>query len=172
MSLEKSDKSREYLESAFAAAIERSKPSIKAVADHIQSQGFEVHIPEIIVRDKIENRHRYADNGDLFYWKAGDINRRRVEVKHHESYIRPFNSLESFPFDYALIGRQHLIDRNFDKVHRYVIVSSDHKYGILIKPESRHAWFLQTMKKKNWGTIETDYYCPLEHTDIIKLVDL
>ena len=80
MSLEKSDKPKEYLETAFASAIERSRLSINVVASHLKSQGFEVFIPEIIIRDKIENRHKYTDEGDLFYLKPGSSEIGRAHV--------------------------------------------------------------------------------------------
>lgn len=169
--LEHSDKPREYLETAFASAIERSKPSIEAVAGYLRRNGFEVQIPEIIVRDKIENRRKYADNGDLFYWRKGDKKRLRVEVKHQESYTKPFTGYADFPYNDVLVGRQHLVDRYFDLVHRYIMVSSDHRYGAVISPETKPEWRLREKRKANWGTIETDYYCPVLLTKIVKLVE-
>lgn len=166
--LEDSTKSKEYLETAFKAAVEGSRPSIEAVANYLKRQGFKVEIPEIVVRDKLENRHKFEDNGDLFYWKDGV--KLRVEIKHHKT-MPDFTGYGDHKYNTVLIGRKHLIQKNIHLVHRYVSVSQNLRYATVVNPDTRHQWRLEEKFKHNWGTMEWDYYCPVLLSKIIRLAE-
>ncbi len=162
----KDSSKRDYLNDEFKRRAERGRQAEEAVARYLERCGFEVRLPEKIIRENIEDRKKFSDNGDLFY-KKDDV-WYEVDVKSHDYKTKPFTSVEEFPYPNVLLAREHRM--NFRRTYKWVTVSSDFRYGIVTPLESVIYWFKETRTKKNYGTVETDWYVPKEHAKVVKLV--
>ena len=157
---------RDYLNDEFKRLAERGRKAEEAVACYLERCGFEVRLPEKKIRDNIEDRKQFSDEGDLFY-KKNDI-WYQVEVKSHDYRTKPFTCIADFPFKDVLLAREHRM--NFRRTYKWVMVSSDFRYGAVTPLESVIYWYKDTRTKKNYGTTETDWYVPVSHTKIVKLI--
>lgn len=164
--LKDGSKSRDYMNDEFKRLAERGRQAEEAVARYLERCGFEVRLPEKKIRDNIEDRKQFSDEGDLFY-KKDDI-WYQVEVKSHDYRTKPFTCIADFPFKDVLLAREHRM--NFRTTYKWVMVSSDFRYGAVTPLESVIYWYKATRNKKNYGTTETDWYVPVSHTKIVKLV--
>lgn len=160
-------KSRDHMNDEFKRLAARGRQAEEAVASYLESKGFEVRLPEKHIRENIEDRHKHSDEGDLFYKK--DDTWYRVEVKSHDYRTKPFTCIADFPFPDVLLEREHRMSDSFRKTYKWVMVSSDFKYGAVTSLESVIYWYKRTVKKKNYGTTETDWYVPVSHVKIVKL---
>jgi hypothetical protein len=161
---------RDYLNDEFKRLADRGRQAEQAVARYLERNGFEVRLPEKKIRENIEDRHKFTDEGDLFYRKVGSEGHwHRVEVKSHDYRTPPFTCIADFPFKDVILEREHRMKESFPYVYKWVMVSSDFRYAAVTSLESCIYWYKETRKKKNYGTTETDWYVPVGHTKIIKL---
>lgn len=165
--LKDGSRSREYMNESFKVRAERGWQAEEKVAEYLRNHGLEVRHPEKKIRENIEDRKDYTDEGDVFYKKDGVWY--CIEVKSHAEWIKPFTCKADWPFEHVLLERKHRMKKSFQRTYKWVTVSSDFQYATVTPLESCIYWFEKTIFKKNYGTYETDWYVPLEHVKIIKL---
>jgi len=139
------------LDPTFREKLFASKPSIVIVGTWFEQQGFEIEIPEIVCREKVEDRHRHKDKGDLFYWdKEGE--KKRVEVKHRKT---GFTSLEDYPWPDYIVDTCHKVH---DETVAWFSVNRAMTHAIIIPMTTRAAWTQRIIRPN--GRDEECYFCP------------
>jgi hypothetical protein len=129
-------------------------------AKWVHSKGYNVLIPKMRVRDKVENRMDFSDDGDFLYrkelghaWRTGEVKERGIQFKSG-----------SFPFPTIIVDVAHKKVADL-----YLIYSSDRACVAIIKGDTSDRWSLTKRYDARIGREREYVEAPL---DAVRFVNL
>ena len=150
-------------EMRFRNELERSHKASLAVAGFLQRRGWQVEVPETVIRPRFEDRHKYGDKGDVFMWKD-DVPRRKVEVKWRTF---DFTCGDSFPYPTIIVDRatkSGVLSDLYFNVCRALTHSA-----IVVTALSKQFWKTVTLFDRKKGHEVVVFQCSKEHADFVDL---
>ncbi len=145
----------------FLKRLADSEAARMAVAMHLSSKGALVEVPPIRFAPTAAEAEQYRDAGDLFL-----VTRKRIEVK---GLGINFTGREDWPFPYVFVSRKEDVERANGAVSAYISVSSDLKYGAIIRQATSPHWYAVKKPNRLTGNVEHYMACPLEHVEFVTI---
>ena len=133
-------------------------------AGYLAANNLPVVVSSLKIRDNIQNRKEFKDNGDLF------IGERIVECKARSL---EFTSPEDFPFETIFVDTVHNWKEKAIKPFAYICISKITMKMIATNGLNPHRWII-TRKHDSVRNIRDDFYSAprSEWRPISKLIDV
>jgi hypothetical protein len=148
MSLDESDPT-------FVSDLKASHAAVLAVSEWFRGFGYPVIVRPTFIRENVERRSDYSDDGDLEIIQ-------RIEVKHRKGLA--FTSKEDFPFETVIVDTCHAWDNARPKPYAYIILNRSMSRALVVTGSTSKRW-VKTRKFDTHAGRERSYYeCPLELT--------
>jgi len=130
----------------FIKHLDESQSAVDYAKKYLESLGYEVRDkPETKKTPSYEERMKYVDDGDLYYYKDGDW--RRVEVKHVSA---DFESAEDWPYKMFFVMAKHAWDKADPKPDVLLTFSKSMRHVASVKGDSYDDWFPVSFKDRRY----------------------
>jgi len=148
----------ELIDPGFPEDLENSQPAVACMAVWlIDACGYPTTIHPQRLRPHVEQRHEYADKGDLTFIKNGEPH--RGEVKERPTI--DFHSIEDFPWPTVIVDKRHRWDQADPKPYAYFIVNASLTGCFIILGSTFPHWIRNELfYNGRWNNV---YECPLTH---------
>ena len=150
----------------FIKHLDESQSAVDYAKKYLESLGYEVRDkPETKKTPSYEERMKYVDDGDLYYYKDGDW--RRVEVKHVSA---DFESAEDWPYKMFFVMAKHAWDKADPKPDILISFNRDYTHIATVYGNTSDKWYLQSFKDRRYLDYrQTTYCCPLDLIEFSKV---
>ena len=143
----------------FKADLKESIPYVWLAAHWFHAKGYDVTVPAVKVRDKVENMRAFRDGGDLYL-----NGKHRIEIKRRPDIN--FTSKKNFPYRTIIVDVAHCWDEADPKPEAYLIFNKSASHAFVVRGKTCEYW----KKLEKWDTKKKRnrwfYECSLEHVEI------
>jgi hypothetical protein len=150
----------------FVELMKQSDATVGIVASWLLKNGFEVDVPELRISPSWQERLKYADDGDLFFWKKED-DKKRMEVKHWPNI--GFTSVEDVRYPNVIVNAVNSWDQADPKPDFHFILDSSKTHVLSINSNTQDHWFKTTKFDRRKGGNRAFYFCPKQYVKCIKI---
>lgn len=138
----------------FIKELKASQDTVWLAAQFLSEKGHNVVVRAQHIRPTFDQRHQYADSGDLEIIQT-------VEVKRRPDLH--FTSAEDYPFKTIIVDTVSAFDNKKNKPYLYMIVNAEATHAVIITvPNSRKHWIKVMHFNKKDEENRMYYECPKE----------
>lgn len=147
----------------FVQDLMDSQAAVDVVATYLRGRGYDVNVPELVVRPDASQRAQYSDGGDIQITQ-------RVEVKHRK--MLDFTSAASFPYPTIIVDVKHSYDRAAPKPYAYLILNRSMTTAFKVYGRTRPQWIVTRKLDRHAGREREFYECPIKLVETIQMPTL
>lgn len=124
------------------------------VAQWLCSKGHDIYIPGLKRASHPNQWQQFADSGDLFLVRDGNL--LRLEVKRLGVN---FTGPNDWPFgNRFIVCAKHSFDRADPAPHAYIILSKDMHYAAVSRSCDRNLWKIDRIQDRRYQGISQEFY--------------
>lgn len=127
-----------------------SRDAVFAAARWLTGRGEEVTVPGFQMRDSVDERYEFQDNGDLLIKKPVEVKKRELQ----------FESAEDYPYRSVFLNEQYKHDQRPPLF--YLVFSNDLRCCITVESHTSDQWTTESKWDQKKSREATFYAAPLE----------
>jgi len=148
----------------FLDRLTKSVDAVFVIAKYLHMKGYKIEISGMRKAPTAGEHMNYVDDGDLYIIDGSK--RFRIEVK---GISKSFSGESDFPYEHLMISSEKRVNKVWDKVAYWFILSGDKKYAAIVSGKTKTQWNVIDIKASNTGNWERDYVAPFSLVKWIKI---
>ena len=150
----------------FIKLMKQSDVATHIVARWFIEKGYEVEIKKLKIAPSWQERLKYSDEGDFYFWKNGD-KKKRVEVKYWPKI--DFKLITDVTYQNIIVNAVNSWDNANPKPSVHFILNKSKTHVMWINSNTSKYWFRDRKYDKRKNGKRTFYFCPREYVKCIGL---
>ena len=143
----------------FVKLMKQSNVAVHIVANWFIKKGFEVKIPKLRISPSWEERLKYSDDGDFYFFKNED--EFRSEVKYWPDI--DFKEINDVPYDNIIVNAINSWDNANPKPSFHFILNKSKTHVLIINSDSKKYWYKDRVYDRRKNGKRTFYFCPKKY---------
>lgn len=141
----------------FIASLKASERAVWLIAQALNERGFEIRKLPLAISPTQEERHDYADGGDLFFRNPYEDKWFRAEVKHRQLEFQP----NKFPYSTVIVCEDYTWTRAVPKPDVFFMVNkSCSVVAIVSVSATKSHWVMTTRYDNRYKKNIRTWVCP------------